>query len=991
MFCILGLTGLASLARASGSDVFLDYHHTPWSLQQGAPADIWALAQAADGYLWLGTGFGLYRFDGHSFEPVRLAGGQHLLSNNITALTILPDGDVWIGYYFNGVSRLHDGHITHYGSRDGVDDGVAIRLVQDREGVIWLAGAQGLFFFQNGRWHTAGAEIGYPRLSSAWVTCDSHGTLWVADNTTVRYRPAGETHFRSTGVEVPGAAVVAEDPAGGIWVSDHGAGTRPVAAYGAGSAMQILSKSVARGLEGVFVKRLLFRRDGTIWGTDAYNGGVFLARPEMDSLGERYHVEWFHSRDGLTSDNVVPIIEDQEDNIWVGTNMGLNRFRRQGVVMLRGIGGFHPGGYSLLDIRGDAVTIIGGERRLNANRELLQHTLDTRVEARLPESRALFDLPPQWRTQLMFGARLPAPPRGFVAVAVDAAGTPWVSVHKAGILRLEGDHWLPHPQLRQQDALVICAAGGSVWFGYSGSLAIRVDPGGGLSRYTDADGLSVGNITAIHEDDAAVVIAGEQGIALKVGPRFHVLTGEVFNGITGIASSPDGSLWLNGSKGILRMSLASLKKAVLSPEHALDYRLFDAYDGLAGVALQEGLTATAARGADGLLWFSTSQGVAVVDPQHLEHNAIPPHVIVRGVIADDKAYPAAAAVKLPRGTNRVEIDYTATSLSIPERVRFKFRMEGADSEWREAGNRRETFYTNLGPGQYRFHVIAANNDGVWNEEGATLELTIPPTFFQTPAFALLCILGVMLILGSGYLMHMRQLAARMHVRLEERHMERERIARELHDTLLQGSQGLILHMQALLVQLKDDERRKLQMEEAIDQAEALMVEGRDSVHGLRTMAQSRSDLAASLMAVGKELMGEGSPSLRVTVSGSRRPLRLLVQDELYRIGREAILNARRHGEPSSIDVELSFGDHAFQLCVRDDGKGMDPALVRSPPPGHWGLRGMCERAQRIGATLEVHAGSPGGVKVTAVLTAKAAYKPELRRGLAQRVQALIGL
>lgn len=991
MLCILGLIWLAPLSRANGSEVFLDYHNTPWSLQQGAPADIWALAQAADGYLWLGTGFGLYRFDGQTFEPVRFTGGQHLLSSNVTALTILPDGDVWIGYYLNGVSRLHNGQITHYGRPEGVSNNIAYRIVRDTAGVIWLAGADGLFFFEGGRWHMAGPEIGFPEHHAVWLICDSHGTLWIADRKTILYRPAGEARFRSTGVAVPGSAVIQQDLSDKIWISDARAGTRPLATYGAdGHSLRVLPKSVAPGLEKVCVKRLLFRRDGTIWGTDADNGGVFLARPE--GRGDRYHVEWFHRRDGLTSDNVVPIIEDQEENIWVGTNMGLNRFRRQGVVMLRGFAGFHPAGFGLLNIRSDGVTIIGGHGRLAANRGLLESMLGTDMDAQSPEPLPLYRLSPRQRAQIFFGAPVPTPPEGLedLAAAVDASGTPWISIVQAGVLRLQGGHWVHDPRLPQRDATVIAPADGSVWFGYNGSLAIRLDASGAVTRYTPVDGLSVGNVTAIHDENSSVIIAGEQGLALEVGDRFHVLTGDVFTGITGIASGPGGCIWLNGSKGILRMSLESLKKAVLSSERPSDYLLFDAYDGLAGVALQDSPMPTAARGADGLLWFSTSQGIAVVDPKHLVHNPIPPHVTVRRVIADDLAYAATAPLKLPSGTNRVEIDYTATSLSIPERVRFKFRMDGADSEWREAGNRREAFYTNLGPGQYRFHVIAANNDGVWNEQGAAVELTIAPTFFQTPAFALLCIFGVLLIVCTGYLLHMRQLAARVQVRLEERHMERERIARELHDTLLQGFQGLILRMHALVTQLHEDEPRKPQMEEAIDQAEALMVEGRDSVRGLRTVTHYR-DLASALMAIGKELVGEEAPSLGVTVSGSHRPLKPLVHDELYRIAREAILNARRHGQPTRINVALYFGDHAFQLCVSDDGKGMDPQLLDSPPAGHWGLYGMRERAHRIGARLQILAPDQGGVRITAVLTAKTAYKSELGRGFVQRVQAMIRL
>jgi len=525
-----------------------------------------------------------------------------------------------------------------------------------------------------------------------------------------------------------------------------------------------------------------------------------------------------------------------------------------------------------------------------------------------------------------------------------------------------------------------------MWLGYAGNLLIELgDKSGAFTRYTEADGLHVGNITTVYADERAVIVAGEQGIALRDGRRFHVLAGaEGFKGVTGITASGDGSLWLNGSKGIIRMSLDSLRRAVRSPSHPPDDRLFDGYDGLSGIALQQTISSTAASSADGLLWFATNQGVAVIDPPGIGHNAIAPEVIVRSLVADDIAHPATGPLALPSRTHHVEIDYTATSLTIPERVRFRFRLEGVDAEWLEAGSRREAFYTNLGPGHYRFRVIAANNDGVWNERGASLEFTIAPTFFQTGWFALLCAAAVTFVLCAGYLLRVRQLTERMRARLEER----ERIARELHDTLLQGFQGLILRMYALVRQLGKEEPVAQRMVQAIDQAEALLLEGRDSVQGLRAVVR-RGDLAADLMAVSKELAADPAPSLHVTVAGRPRPLMPTVHEELQRIGREAILNAWRHGQARRIEVTLTFARDFFKLSVRDDGKGIDLPLAQSASvAGHWGLAGMRERAQRMGARLELHTSLPGGVEVTVVLGARAAYEPAGRSAWVRRLRAL---
>jgi signal transduction histidine kinase len=422
------------------------------------------------------------------------------------------------------------------------------------------------------------------------------------------------------------------------------------------------------------------------------------------------------------------------------------------------------------------------------------------------------------------------------------------------------------------------------------------------------------------------------------------------------------------------VSVDGLRQAAMNPSHQLDYRLFDAYDGLAGIALQQKPLPSAARSRDGLLWFATNEGIAVVDPQHIERNVIAPNVIIHGIVANKQAYSPTGPLQLPNRTSSLEIDYTATSLTIPERVRFRFRLEGVDANWQEAGSRREAFYTNLEPGHYRFRVIAANNDGVWNEEGASLEFTILPTFFQTRWFALLCMAVVLLTLYSGYVLRMHQIAARTCACLVERHLERERIARELHDTLLQGFQGLILRMHSLVTLLSDKEPRKSQMTQAIDQAEALLVEERDSVRGLRAPALRNHDLAAALMAVGQELAPPPVPTMQVSTSGRFRPLQSLVLDEIYRIGREAIVNAHRYGAPRRIEVTLSYGTRLFQLSIRDDGRGMDlQEAATSVTSGRCGMRGMRERAQRIGAQLEIHSPSQGGLEVTVILSAKTAY------------------
>ncbi len=379
------------------------------------------------------------------------------------------------------------------------------------------------------------------------------------------------------------------------------------------------------------------------------------------------------------------------------------------------------------------------------------------------------------------------------------------------------------------------------------------------------------------------------------------------------------------------------------------------------------------------------EGVQVVDPHHLPVNELPPPVHIEKITADGKTYDAAEGLRLPPLVRDLAIDYTALSFVAPEKVRFRYRLEGQDHDWKEVVNDREVQYSNLAPGNYRFRVMACNNSGVWNEEGALLDFSLDPAFYQTNWFRVLCVVAFLALLFAAYRLRVRQLAYQFNRTLEARVSERTRIARELHDTLLQSFQGLLLRFQSVLKMLPErplEARQRL--ESALDQAAGAITEGRDAVQGLRSSAFEANDLASGITAIAKDLTNNASapdpPAIDVEVEGAPRNLNPIVRDEAYRIASEALRNAFRHARARRIAVGIRYDKRQFRLRVRDDGKGIDEEAVgRAAAAGHFGLHGMRERAENVGGRLEVRSRLDSGTEVELSIPAMIAYGGSARR------------
>lgn len=409
---------------------------------------------------------------------------------------------------------------------------------------------------------------------------------------------------------------------------------------------------------------------------------------------------------------------------------------------------------------------------------------------------------------------------------------------------------------------------------------------------------------------------------------------------------------------------------------AAAYDLFDFLDGLPGVPAQFRPIPTALQAGDGRLWFATTSGVVTIDPDRIQRNPLPPPVSTHSLSVDGRPYRLESGpLRLPAGARNLQIGYAALSLAIPERVRFRYRLEGYDQEWQEAGTRRVAYYTNPGPGDYVFRVLAANNDGVWNETGARIAFSIAPRYYQTTWFAAACVTAAAALLWVAYLLRLRRVSRQIHDRLQERHRERERIARELHDTLLQSVQGLILRFHAVARSLGPGAPARDALDAVLERADDVMVEARDRVLDLRATARGGC-LADMFARMAAELEAGPELSIRVSEEGNRMPIDPIVQDELLQIGREAMLNACRHAGARHIGIAIEQNAAYLAVSVHDDGRGIDPdVLDRGGREGHWGLAGMRERAARIGARLDITSGPGEGTRVEVQVPAAVAYRP----------------
>ena len=985
------------IAHAESNDrTIRQFVHTAWTAKDGAPGNVLALAQTTDGFLWIGTSLGLYRFDGISFERYEPRSGPAFPSIYVSSLLAVSNGDLWIGYGDKGVSLLRNGRNTNYtGGRKSVP---VTGLARDGAGTIWVASRDGLWRFQSDRWQQVGSEWGYSGRAAEAVYVDRNGTLWVTSQGTVVRLPPGSKRFHTTGIEIGQTYQIVESPAGLLWMAETTRSVHP-----------LMLSADERGVEPeikVGSKGILFDDDGSLWITSVGDGMRRVPAPNRlggQKIGEFSDaIESFTSKDGLSNDYSTCILKDREDNIWVGTSAGLDRFRKgtlvpvllpgkltQKTLVAGDRGEIWAGSASaaLARIEGDAWKNVKGTSAILYGfrdwlgttwfLDALTHPITVRI----------------WRIEngrlTIFGKA----PSGFEpfwlsgVLAEDRTGVLWFKAGQQGLFFFKGGRWRPFEtpaEVAGKTAVVAFTdAGGRIWFGFTNNTILVVD-GSKVRLLSVKDNIQVGTVRAIAGRDRHIWIGGGGGLALWQGDAFNPVVPadeDSFWGVSGVEETSDGSLLVGEQRGVVLIPATEVSKVLQDPSARVQYQIFDVRDGLPGAIQQSGPYPTAVKGTDGRVWFSTAAGVAWIDPIHIARNLAPPPVTIRSISANGTRY-TAPGMKFPPGTQDLMIDYTALSLAVPERVRFRYMLEGSDTRWRDAGTRRQAFYTNLSPGAYHFRVIASNNDGVWNETGATWNLDIAPAWYQANWFRLLAIASVLTLCWAAYRQRVRQVSARLNEQFQARLAERTRIANDLHDTLLQSFHGVMFRFQAARNMLPRRPEEAIEaLDTALERTEQAIAEGRDTIHGLRASTVATNELAQAVTALGAEMGPEmashdsapNSASFRVVVEGPPRDLHPILRDEVYTIAREALRNAFRHAQACNIEVEIRYSGGLFQLRVRDDGIGIDPGILAEGRTGHYGVLGMRERAKRIGGKLDVWTGTGAGTEIELSIPGSIAY------------------
>jgi len=957
-----------------------EYTHTVWAHKDGIPsAFIYSIAQTRDGYLWLATTDGLVRFDGVHFVHWRPKTGHTALLGVVRSLCAGRDGGLWIGTATGLVGHIRGDDLTTFSVGTQAE-----AMLEDRDATLWVATENRVLRFRAATQEQNGAAITLPGPLLSGPLQDKNGSIWFStDKRVVRVDP-GDGDLQGRLVKIAeGEFWLSKDASEAIWITSPNGFSRHV------NEGQTLSR-IGMATKTLNVHTVLRDSQGNTW-IGTLGQGLARLRAASSKLEE---IERFSQPDGLSGDFVWCLLEDREHDVWVGTQNGLNRFRDEKVTTLTRREGLASDNVDALAAGPDesvwASTSVGVNRIDGEHRDLYlkgvsvsglfvdrENTLwagTNRGVARMENGK--------WRYfSVPTGIQLPG-----VTVITEGDGSGvWLLAPQEGLYRWANGRITDFSQEPLLKGKSIQAAqadpSGRVWFGlYEGGVVVF--DGTRFHGYSESDGLTGGSVNAVYIDDqAAVWIASERGLSRFDGQRFF--TWNTANGLPGervlwtLADSV-GRLWLGYSTGVACVSRSELDRAARDPSHRVAYRFLDDGDGLKGNP-DRGWQSPAVRASDGKLWFRTSEGVAIIDPRDLTRNRVVPPVHVERLAADGAVIDITQPVRLRPLTREVEVNYTALSLAEPRNVRFRYKLEGFDSDWRDAGARRQAFYTNLPPHAYRFRVLACNNDGVWNESGATLEFDLLPAFFQTQWFRLWCALVLIMLAWGVYRLRVWQATNRLRDRFEERLRERTRIAQELHDSLIQDVMGISLQIEVTDELLPADFPAKQTLARALALSKAALDAGRRTLNDLRTASLSAADLVQSFSLLAKESKRDAGTEIDVIVEGRERPLKAVSGYDVLQVGRQAITNALQHAHASKIHVLLSYGERLLQIQVQDNGCGINEETVNLRRPGHYGIAGMKERAERLGGSITIRSRVGAGTEVNLTVPTHLLYQHDARR------------
>lgn len=947
------IMGLAAAASAADAPV---YTMSVWVSEKGLPpGDVFAIEQDAEGYLWLGTPTGLLRFDGQQFVPWASLNEQEPLPNApVLALVAARHGNLWVGFGSGGgVARIERGRVIRYTPDDGAPQG-ANAMLEDRQGVIWAAGRGGLFRYVKNRWSAVTEDEGYPTAEGFSLYEDRSGRVWVGTTAGVYVR--AKDAFELVDPLAVSVQSFAEDQSGAIWVTD-----------GNTIVKRLMDRRAPRHAASIRLPtsgwRLLADRRGHVW-VAAFSGGLLRVTDTSAAIPSMEPFEYEHRLAGSPRS----LHEDREGNVWVGMRGGLLRLSESSFDSSMPLDGLTHEGVRTTAVAADGSVWVATGHSLN------RFLGDTRSVYSLSQTLALhidrhgtfWASTTQGLGQMKNGrfvpVSIPEPIQWnrVMSITTDSSDLLWLCSRLAGVMGWDGRKLLRFEEngeiSNRACERTFTDSRGRVWIGFQGGGA-AVHDRGSFQVFGDREGLTRGTVLAIIEDKSgAVWFSTTGGVSRYQNGRVTSITqanAPLVNLVPVLVADEDGYIWvgIDSGVGIIRFHPREVDKIAANPSHHLEYALYDETDGMQSAPLTWQTGVGGVRARDGRLWVTSGPGVAIIDPRNLPRSRRPPAPLIQAIVADGHRIQPQRALELPARTSTVRIDYGTVSLSSASKLRFRYRLEGFEDDWVYAGQRRDTTYTKLPSGDYRF-LVSTTADGQWTEAGVW-EFSVAPPLYLTRWFLTLATLGFALMLASAWWLRMRAVRSRYALVFAER----ARVSREIHDTLLQSLAALGVELEAIASQLDSsqaqarDELRRVRREVGHSLRDA-----RESILELRRDAMTTREAADALRELADKTTRSKGIRVDFSVTG-RRPQHCSadVDLQLLRIGQEAVANAIRHGRAGHIQIEVAYEKDRVVLKVCDNGCGFAPeeADTGRDMGEHLGLQTMRERAARVRGRVSI--------------------------------------
>ena len=971
-----------SAAALDPERAFTQYLRQAWGREQGFPGgQVYGLTQTADGYLWIAAEKGLVRFDGVSFRLFEPSGSMSATGPTVLGVAAAPDGSLWARLRGPALVRFRHGSFENILPTVGLPGSVVTAMLHGRDDAMLLATVgEGAVSYQSG----ATARVIAPRhvLTASFIISVAEmrdGGIWFGTRDAGLLRVEGSRVTRITqGLPNPKINCLLAGDDGDLWIGTD----RGVTRWKAGA---ISGAGVPEGLSTVAAMGMIRDRDSNLWVAAGPRGLI-----RVNSGG----VTILTDQDRPFAGDVTAVFEDRDRNVWVGTTTGIERLRDGVFTTYSTVQGLPAGGVGAIHVDTAQRMWIAPTR---GGLYLLRDRTIERISPAGLNDDVVYSITGAgadvWIGRQRGGlTRLRAAAGGsFTADSFTQAdglaqnsvyavhqtrdGALWAGTLSGGASRFHkgvfSTFGTSEGLASNTVASILESADGTLWFGTPNGISTLAH--GAWRRYAAGDGLPSNDINILFQDSGGTLWAGTAGgPAIFRGAEFHSpanMPNRLRGSILGFAEDKTGALWIETIDRVFRVR-PSRADDKASAEY--DVREFSTADGLMtleGVKRHRSLVAD----SRGRIWLARTGGLAMTDPARGDSSSMPALIHVEAVSADGTAIDFLGSQRVPAGRRRITISYAGLSLAVPERVMFQYRLDGFDGDWSRPVAERAAVYTNLNPGPYVFRVKASNGEGLWTSTETSVRFDVEPSVWQTAWFRISAVL--ICALGGWGLFRLRvfHVSRKLNRQFEAQLAERTRIAQELHDTLLQGFISASMQLHVAADKLPADSLAKPSISRVLELMGRVIEEGRVAVRGLRSSRSAPHDLEEAFAGIREELAEAGHIEYRVTIEGEVRTLHPMVRDEVYRIGREALVNAFRHAGAGSVELELDYAPNRLRLHVRDDGRGIDPHVASSGTDGHWGIAGMRERAEKIGARFAIRSREGAGTEIELTVPGKVAF------------------